>query len=167
MLNNNPTRPKQDDQAVFDQQPLLLFRIEDRHYAFAIDDVIEVSAMVELITPPGLPLGLLGVFNRHGDPVPILDLRSLMTGATQYVSASSLFIVIRKQDALMGVVVDEVEQVIYVPRAGIKQVSTSGRYIHGIITYNERLLQLVSAVSLFADFASDHIVYDGSKVDTS
>jgi chemotaxis signal transduction protein len=147
--------------------PFLTLRAGPQDYALAIDAVVEVAAMVELIPLAGGPPAALGLVNRRGAPLLLLDLSAaLSAAATAQVgatpgavlhknpSADTLFIVVRggadtATDAtLLGLVADEIHGVEYV--AGIAQLaarSTDGA-VSGVIQARGRMMQVIAAHTL-------------------
>lgn len=55
----------------------LLFRLGKDQYALETGSVVEVLPLVHWKTVPGTVAGVAGVFNYHGSPVPLIDLRDL------------------------------------------------------------------------------------------
>lgn len=134
--------------------PYLTFRLGGQEYALAIPHVIEVAAMVERTRIAGAAPELLGIVNRHGTPMPLLDLRLILDQPAVPVSISTFFIVAQFRDKSVGLVVDEVLQVEYAAHweAG------ATRYIEGIISQNGRLIQVVSlGTVLTAHLSGEHM----------
>lgn len=105
--------------------PVLSFRLGEQRYALMIEDVVEVAAMVALAPVPDAPPHLLGVANRHGEVLPMLDLRLMFGLVPQPIEAATLFIVVQYEGQITGLVVDEINQVEY--RANLAARSTGGR----------------------------------------
>jgi purine-binding chemotaxis protein CheW len=133
--------------------PILTFALDGQYYALGIDAVVEVAAMVELTNTTDERPEVLGIANRHGEVLPVLDLRVVMKGEVSPIDEWTLFVVAACAGTTVGLVVDEVQQVEYVPAAQIHESSASGKYIHGIISYKQRLIQLVALGPLIADYA--------------
>jgi purine-binding chemotaxis protein CheW len=137
--------------------PVLQFSIGDGLYALPISDIIEVAAMVELANVPDAAPEILGVANRHGTILPMLDLRRVFKQETLPVTPSTLFIVVQNGARRAGLVVDDVQQVEYIDSAQFAQSSVPGRYIRGIISYKSQLIQVISLVPLWETFLADQI----------
>jgi chemotaxis-related protein WspB len=58
----------------------LLFKIGHDRYALPASQMVEVVPLVTLKEVPSAPQGLAGIFNYHGQPVPVIDLTQLTTG---------------------------------------------------------------------------------------
>ena len=124
--------------------PFLTFRLEDQHYALPIENVVEVAAMVALIHTADPDPALLGMANRHETVLPMLDLRVMLDHPAAPITASTLFIVVTYEAHLFGLVVDEIFQVEYLP--------TAQNSIRGIISYDKRLIQIVTLNTLLTTY---------------
>lgn len=128
--------------------PFLTVMVAGQYCAFSIDDVVEVAAMVALSHTPEMPPKMQGFANRHGTVMPVLDLRLILGLPVLKTDSNTLFVVVKLYEQLVGLVVDEVLQVEYFPMASIQQTQHAGKYIRGIISDNNRLIQVMAAEPL-------------------
>jgi chemotaxis-related protein WspB len=56
----------------------ILFQIGRDRYALSASGIIEVLPLTNLKGVPGAPVGVAGVLNYHGTPVPVIDLNEMM-----------------------------------------------------------------------------------------
>ena len=94
--------------------PLLTFRLGRARYALLIEDVVEVAAMVDMLSLPTEQPEVLGYINRRGSVLPLLDLRTVFKQPSAPITSATVFIVAAGGDKQVGLVVDAVEQVEYV-----------------------------------------------------
>lgn len=146
--------------------PVLTFRLDQQEYALPVDEVVEVAALVELTQVNGAAPALLGVANRHGTVLPLLDLRRVLGAPDSELDVTTLFIVGQHDDHILGLVVDEVQQVEFVPLAPKHKSSTSGKHIRGIISYKQRMLQIIDLASLINEYLTGSTLNEWLKVDT-
>ncbi|MGQ9889073.1 MAG: chemotaxis protein CheW [Aggregatilineales bacterium] len=132
--------------------PFLTFRLGQQSYALPIAQVIEVAAMVELVTVANAPAALLGVANRHGSVLPVLDLRLVFGQPAPPVTDSTLFVVAAAGARQAGLVVDEVYQVAYFDAQQLAASPVSEKYVEGILTHRDQLIQIVALPALLASF---------------
>ncbi len=132
--------------------PVLTFSLGGQRYGILIADVVEVTAMVELMPIPDSLPEILGVANRHGSVLPMLDLRRVLDHETRPITTSTLFIVVTDSEHYMGLVVDEVHQVEYLDSDQLTKSQQAGKYIRGIISYESELIQIVDPVSLLTHY---------------
>lgn len=148
------------------ERPYLTFEVGEQQYAFAVADVLEVTAMVEPIRLASAPAGVIGMVNRHGEPVILIDLRAVTGMArpelqAQPYSATSLFIVVQtamQPDAAIqmdtsrfGVLVDKVDQVEYFAdheRTALPQRNT--QLIQAVVVSQNRVIQIIAPVQLIS-----------------
>lgn len=131
-------------------RPVLTFRLVNQHYAIEVEQVLEVAAMVTLTTLPDAPPEVLGIANRHGEVLPIIDLRKVFRLPAAEITVATLFIVAESHDKRIGLVVDEVFQVKYIMEEALKPTHSSGKYITHLVSDGESLFQLIDANPLLA-----------------
>jgi purine-binding chemotaxis protein CheW len=142
------------------ESAVLTFRLGEQDYGLLIADVVEVASMIELVTIADARPELLGIANRHGNALPILDLRRIMGNQEPMLNTATFFIVAASGDQIAGLVVDEIYQVEYIPIEYLKKSTASTQYIRGIISYEQRLIQIVSLAPLLETYLSDKILDD-------
>lgn len=128
--------------------PILAFEVRQRRYALRIEDVVEVAAMVEIVPLPDAPAGVLGVVNRHGEMLPLLDLRHVFHEDAAPVDDSTYFIVVESAGQRAGLVVDAVDVVKYVPADAFQPVPDN-RFVRAIVQHENDLLQVLDVQPLF------------------
>ena len=146
--------------------PILTFLLGEQYYALFIEEVIEVAAMVELVNVTDAPAEILGLANRHGGVLPMVDLRTVMRCPHSPIDEWTLFVVASYANQSIGLVVDEVRQVEYIPVAQVHKSSASGKYIRGIISYRQRLIQLVALDALLAEYSSSVVSDNVLRIDS-
>lgn len=146
-----------------DTTPILTFRMNDQFYGLFVENVLEVMAMVTLIQTPDLQPEVLGFANRHGQMIPIIDLRQVFGYPQAEVGVETLFIVVQHMGRRAGLIADEIHQVQYINPQRIETPMGAGRYIHGMMNYEEHLLQLISVPPLLAAFTPEEIGHKGEQ----
>lgn len=129
---------------VFDQVPILTFMLGDKRYALQIDYVVEVAAIVEYTTVSDASPALLGIINRHGQVMPLIDLRVVFDCDVTPIDTDVLFIVSNVDKTLVGLVVDAVNQVEYIEEGDLRVAPGGGRWIEQVASYQDELIQLIS-----------------------
>ena len=128
--------------------PLLTFRLGEARYALLIEDVVEVAAMVEMLTLPTERPEIAGYINRRGNILPLIDLRMVFKQPTSPITSAGVFIVVAGGNKQMGLVVDVVEQVDYVDALQLSDASTSSPYLYGIISHQDEMISIIALPSL-------------------
>src|SRR3954449_11063023 len=72
--------------------PLLTFRLGEGRYALLIEDVVEVAAMVDMLSLPTERTEILGYINRRGSILPLVDLRRVFKQPSAPINSATVFI---------------------------------------------------------------------------
>jgi chemotaxis signal transduction protein len=138
----------------------LRFRLGEQHYALAITEVLEVAALVALSRLPGTDPAFLGVANRHGSALPILDLRRVFDCAEQVLDFSTVFIVALYEGHAMGLVVDEVVQVMDLPVQNTLTTQHQSPFIQRVVPLKDDLIQVLALPAIFSRYFQQPDLHD-------
>lgn len=136
------------------QLSLLVLRVGTQYYGLPVMDVVEVAAMVALDQLPDSPPALLGIANRHGAALPVLDLRVIFAQPQTPINSASLFVVVTYDTSMFALVADEILQVQHLD-ASTQSCAVAGRYIQHILGRTDRLIHVIALGALLADFIPD------------
>ncbi len=139
----------------------LTFQLGDHVYALALDHVVEVNAMVELVTISDSPPEMLGMANRHGELIPIIDLRPIFGLSPLPIGLNTLFIVVQYGATLFGLVVDDVHRVEYFPIKHIQRTDGWGTYIEAMMSYQGGTMQFIALPAILARYAGTFLKAEG------
>ncbi|MBF0317780.1 MAG: chemotaxis protein CheW [Nitrospirae bacterium] len=110
--------------------------------------IIEFSRVREVRAIPCCPGNVVGSMNLHGEILTLIDIRGALNLVAVPSYADARVVVIQVEDMVVGIVIDDVIDVVY-PRQGdiiniaAVEYSTAERYFKGTIRYGERLLPIV------------------------
>jgi chemotaxis-related protein WspB len=93
----------------------LLFELGGDRYAFDAATIAEVQALTDVKAIPGAPAWVAGVTERHGEPVPVIDLAQLALGRPSQPWRSTRLVFVHYRAAheaprLLGLVVERATQ---------------------------------------------------------
>jgi purine-binding chemotaxis protein CheW len=138
-----------------EREPFLTFSLGTQHYGLPVEQVVEVAAMVEVVSMPDAPPEFLGVVNRHGSVLPMLDLRVLFQQKVTPITPLTLFIVAAYRGQQVGLVVDDVNQVEYFHREGQTALNMGEMFIQGVVPQRDYLVQIITLPALIAKALPD------------
>ena len=100
----------------------LLFQLDQDRYALDASQVAEVLPLVGVKRIPQAPAGVVGVFDRHGAPVPLIDLSQLALGRPAESRLSTRIIIVRYPDdgghrRLLGLIAEKATETMRRERA--------------------------------------------------
>lgn len=136
-----------------DDIQLVVFRVDAQEFAL---DILQVERILRYTAPSPLPKApeFLEGMVRYGEvAVPVVDLRKRLEVAAPIREETRVMIVELEQQRV-GVIVDEVREVLRVDSARIEAPPAMVRglaaaYINGILTLPERTVVLLNARKLF------------------
>ncbi len=138
--------------------PAVLCIIGDQQYAIAVTQILEVAALVKLTPLPDAPPEVAGVVNRHGEVIPVLDLRLCLKASESKISLNTLFIVVQEVQGdevlfTAGLIVDEVLGVVQLPPDVLHLTTQSGPFIKGMTVVNQTPILMLDITALLHAFA--------------
>ncbi|MGE5479380.1 MAG: chemotaxis protein CheW [Chloroflexota bacterium] len=126
------------DGAVIDTQKdkYLTFHLGGEEYAIEIRHVTEIIGMQDITEVPDMPAYLKGVINLRGKVIPVIDVRSRFGMAEIEYGPRTCNIIIKLDDNLVGLIVDEVSEVINITADAVDEPpktmkGTRSRFIQG------------------------------------
>ncbi len=99
---------KAQQEKIKDQWSGVGFKVDETHYALAIDKIVEVLILTETTKIPGISSWVLGLGNIRGNLIPVVDLKSYLFQKTTKTTAHTRMVVIQQVGGQVGLVVDEV-----------------------------------------------------------
>lgn len=138
---------------------LLVFRIEDTRIAVDLQHVERVVRAAALSPIPGAPDTVYGLLNLNGIPVPIVNLRKKLgfSGSDEGIDTNDEIIIFRKEQALIGIVVDDVEDVKPIKEFDLSPIAEEADLPHLTNTANIRgQIVLVHNIEKFLNPKEEH-----------
>ena len=142
---------EQDESTVHEE--FLTFVIGEESYALDIMKVKEIRGYEAVTKIANSPPFLKGVINLRGDIVPIVDLRIKFNVGEATYNEFTIVIMLNIENRIVGIVVDEVSDVIKVSKEEIAPppefgVAFDSQFLHGLVTLDESMIILVNIEAL-------------------
>jgi len=146
MLNQDFTPGK--DQPQGNTLKLVGFYLGSEEYAVDILKIKEIKLMQEITNVPKAPDFVEGVINLRGDIVPIIDLKKKLALGEADLNEESKIIVVEIDSKMVGVIVDEVSEVIEIEDSKLSPPppiigGIEAEYLKGVGKLGDRLLILL------------------------
>jgi purine-binding chemotaxis protein CheW len=146
------------------------FRLRDEEYGVDIGSVREITRVVDISHIPESPSFIKGVTNLRGQIIPVVDLAKQFGLAPQEKLPESARIVVTEvKGQTVGMIVDEVPEVIKIPEENIEptpeliQTKIRKDYIKGVGKLENRLIVILDLEKVLAP----HELEEVAKVDKS
>ncbi|MDV2990363.1 MAG: hypothetical protein N4J56_000017 [Chroococcidiopsis sp. SAG 2025] len=142
--------------------PLAVFGLNGEYFGLELDIVREFTNIRHMTQIPCCPNHIVGNMNLRGEIVTLVDIRQALNLSLNLDRTTSKAIVIRFNDTIAGIPVDEVFDVMYLRPSDLTPVpialhSANNEYLRGHAPYLEKMLtvldlpQLLSKNSLVVD----------------
>ena len=135
---------------------LVVFSLEDESFGVDINQVREI-VRVGVVTPiPDSPNFIKGVSNIRGEIIIVIDLKERFFLPVKKPVESKDIVVTGQEGNLYGVLVDEVTEVLRIPRTGIKTTphlitKIDRTYISGVVILENRLIMLLDLKKVLSE----------------
>ncbi len=144
-----------------DDEHLVIFTLGKELYGVTIHDVESIIKLQAITQVPRTAGFILGVTNLRGTVVPVLDLRRRFNLESCEDTSSTRIVIINTEGAKVGIVVDEVTEVLKVSRKSIQppppmSTTIESAFINGIARINERLVILLDLEKVLASSSHHH-----------
>lgn len=116
-----PARQPENEEEVAESNSFITFLLADEIYAVPIQMIEEIIGVQELSLLPNVPEFVKGVINLRGDLVPIIDLRLKFNLARREWDQTTVFLIIRTQERVVGMVVDQVSDVLVIEPENVQK----------------------------------------------
>ena len=129
------------------------FRLGDEIYGIDVLKVQEVLRITEISPVPGAPDYVLGIINLRGNVVTVVDARNRFSLPPKESDDASRIIVVDAFDKIIGLLVDNVSEVAYVPDSQIDLAPNVGnedsnKFVAGVYNRDNELLIMVDLAKL-------------------
>ena len=144
------------------------FRLANEEFAFEIIRITEIIRLKEITEIPTAPKFIEGVINLRGKIIPVIDLRKRFNiGDKERTRGSRIMIAEFKKNQLVGIVVDEVTQVINVSEEEVMPppatiTSVGGAYIESIIKQGDKITVMLNIDKIFSDEEQEGLINTAS-----
>ncbi len=136
------------------EQQFVVFKLQDEEYGLDIQQVNEILLMQEVTKYPQTGDFIEGIINLRGKIIPIIDLKKKFYGMSTEITDNSRIVVVTVGEQLLGLIVDEVSEVIILNDSMIEPTPTiianMNEGVKGIGKLENRLLILLDLNRAFS-----------------
>ncbi len=138
-----------------EEEHLVIFTLGKELYGVTIHSVESIIKLQAITEVPRTASYILGVTNLRGTVVPVLDLRKRFNLLSSENSSNTRIVIVNAEGAKVGIVVDEVTEVLKVSRDAIQppppmSTTIESAFINGIARINDRLVILLDLEKVLA-----------------
>ncbi|MFC1496560.1 chemotaxis protein CheW [Candidatus Margulisiibacteriota bacterium] len=128
---------------------LLVFQCGKEEFGLPIEETREVRRMTNIISVPHAPEFVEGLIRLRGRTVAMIDLNKRLGIKAKERTAQSRFIVARARGVIVGLTVDNVEEVLEISEKDIEPAPSivlpiNDGYIRNVVEFEERLILILN-----------------------
>lgn len=122
----------------------VVFKINDEQFAVETSKVQSINDMMQITVVPKAPRHIKGLINLRGNVISLLDINLLLDEEDNDEGQNNI-IILEMQDELIGIAVDEVDEVLEVEESSIEKVEEDKKKkcIKGVINFKDRIVTLI------------------------
>ncbi|MCI0508249.1 MAG: chemotaxis protein CheW [Gammaproteobacteria bacterium] len=132
------------------------FYVNSNRYVLPARDIVAIVPVVSLHEVPQAPVYVVGILNYHGESVPVIDIRALMTGKRSDNHLSTRIAIVRfdginAAQRLIGVLAEKLTEVMRIDESQFKPsgvTNDNARYLGDVVTDNRGILQRLKVSEL-------------------
>ena len=141
-----------------EEMRVCLFSIGEDTYAIPVDLLTEIIIPQKIFPVPTTPTHVLGVINLRGSIIPIVDIRPTLS--LPPLSAPGQIAIVKHGAVVLGLVVDNVFEVVGVPESRIQALPADfnaqagknrSRFFNGVIQRDAGIAALLNVERLFSE----------------
>jgi purine-binding chemotaxis protein CheW len=134
----------------------LTFKIGNENYAIEVINVLEIIGIQKITEVPNIAEYIKGVINLRGIIVPIVSIRKRFSLEEINYSEKTCIIVVNNDNISIGLIVDEVSEVIVIPDSEQSESPQTGKgtqskHIHKMGKHYEKVFMIIDIHKLLFD----------------
>lgn len=133
------------------QHRYLIIQLDNRLFAVALDTVLRVLWVVDILPVPDSPPGLEGVINLHGEIVPVFNIRHWLRLPPKKLELTDRLILIQSKESVVAFLVDSVLDIMEPKLIDIMralQVNVKSKILQGVLELNGEAVYLCNLESI-------------------
>ncbi|MDD6056687.1 MAG: chemotaxis protein CheW [Clostridiales bacterium] len=122
----------------------IVVMVGSEQYGIDIRFIDNIVRMQKITRVPKSQHYFKGVINLRGEIVPVMSIRSKMGLEEDVITNTSRIIILKLEEkGLLGIIVDEVKEVLNLGENDIEETSNKGKFIYGVGRNGEDLISLL------------------------
>src|SRR5690554_5592647 len=103
---------------------VVVFKLLNEEYGLDITQVQEIVRYLDITKIPEAPNYIKGILNLRGQVIPVIDLKRRFYQLDSDVSENTRIVVVKIRESIIGIIADEVSEVLRIPEETIEPTPT-------------------------------------------
>ena len=130
-------------------QQFIVFKLEKQLIGIDIQNVQIIEKMKPIMRVPKVPICVKGVMNLRGEIIPVINLREEFEIESIDYTDKTRIIIVRLEEAMVGIIVDEVKEVVEIAQYQIEAIQNiqgkiKSNHILGVGKVDDSIVTLLS-----------------------
>ena len=126
-----------------DSKQFIVVKIGSEQYGIDISYIDNIVRMQKITRVPKAQKHFKGVINLRGEIVPVMSIRLKMKLDNDvFTNATRIIILKLEEKGMLGIIVDEVKEVVTLSNDEVEKSSGKGSFINGVGKHGEELISL-------------------------
>ena len=142
-----------------DLKQYIILRFDSEQYGIDISYIDNIVRLMPITRVPHTQPYFLGVINLRGVIIPVMSMREKFELPFKENTGATRILIIKYEGADIGVLVDEVKEVVTLNDEDIEKVTSddveSRSYVTGVGKYNDTLISIINIPALITDVENE------------
>ncbi|MBQ7925091.1 MAG: chemotaxis protein CheW [Lachnospiraceae bacterium] len=126
----------------------IVIRLGEEQFGIDIRFIDNIVRMQRMTRVPKVPEYLKGVINLRGEVIPVMSIRLKMGLEVDEITKATRIIILKQEEGNMGIIVDEVKEVVTLSMDDVEKMTGSGKkgkgnFISGVGKHGSELISLL------------------------
>ena len=144
---------------VSDLKQYIILKFDSEQYGIDISYIDNIVRLTPITRVPHTQPYFLGIINLRGEVIPVMSMREKFELPFKENTNASRILIIKYEGAKIGILVDEVKEVVTLADDEIEKVSSDDAearaYLTGVGKYNEILVSILNIPALISDIENE------------
>lgn len=142
-------------------QQYIVFKLDEQLYGISIQTIQTIEKIKPIMRVPKVAACIKGVMNLRGEIIPVVSLREQFDLEAKTYTDKTRIIIVKLEDAMVGLIVDEVKEVVEIESAQVEVVQNiQGKmktsHILGVGKVEENIVTLLNLTNIIEEaFTAD------------
>lgn len=132
---------------------LAIVGLQGEHFALGLDVIQEFTDVSQITPIPCCPRHIVGNMNQRGEILTLVDIRQFLHLDGSTPANQQKAVIVRVEQIVAGLIVDEVFDVVYVRPSDISGIPTAihsaeNEYLRGVTAYQDRMMSILDLPKL-------------------
>jgi purine-binding chemotaxis protein CheW len=132
---------------------LAIVGLQGEHFALGLEAIAEFTDVKQITPIPCCPRHIVGNMNQRGEILTLVDIRQFLHLDCAQPSRQQKAVIVRVDEIVAGIIVDEVFDVMYIRPSDIAGIPTAihaaeNEYLRGVTAYGDRMMSILDLPKL-------------------